>query len=146
MDACLTAQPNRTFHGLTASRRMHLLDKPHGYVSGMAKDNLAHQMRYSVSLLEGELVAKGDFHVLQLKLEGPDPRTPQAWELFADGASVASGTGEHAFECFCADCRAFLDLCRAAVDASELPAWSRHDYDLLCAARRVAVVEAAGTR
>ena len=48
----------RDFHNLTVNpRRMHLLDEPHGYISALAKDNLAHQMRFSVKTLEDELLA-----------------------------------------------------------------------------------------
>lgn len=121
-------------------RRMHLLDKPSGYASTLAKNNLAHQMRYSVSVLEKELLDAGNPHVLQLQLTGEDERTPSSWELFADGTVVASGTGEFARECFYESATAFLEVCRGAVFAAELPQWSEQEYKLLCAARKIASV------
>ena len=129
----------RDFHNLTVNpRRMHLLDEPHGYVSALAKNNLAHQMRFSVKTLEGELLAAGTPHVLQIKLQGDDLREPSAWTLFADGEEVASGSGAFARECFCEGARVFLDVCRDAVHVANLPEWSEREYRLLSAARKIA--------
>ena len=131
----------RDFHNLTVTpRRMHLLDEPHGYVSALAKNNLAHQMRFSVKTLEDELLAAGTPHVLQIKLQGDDLREPSAWTLFADGEDVASGSGAFARECFCEGARMFLDVCRDAVQAANLPEWSEREYRLLRAARKIAAV------
>lgn len=91
----------RDFHNLTVKpKHLHLLDEPKGYISSLAKANVAHQMRFSVEKLEGELSADGTPHVLQLALEGDDERTPDAWTLYADGQVVAHGSGEFAHECF----------------------------------------------
>lgn len=55
------------FHNLTVKpRRMHLLDELSGYISALAKDCLAHQMRFSVGRLESELLAEDTPHVLQI--------------------------------------------------------------------------------
>ena len=129
----------RDFHNLTVNpRRMHLLDEPHGYVSALAKNNLAHQVHFSVKTLEDELLAAGTPHVLQIKLRGDDLREPSAWTLFADGEEVASGFGTFARECFCEGARVFLDVCRDAVRAANLPEWSEREYRLLSAARKIA--------
>lgn len=129
----------RDFHNLTVNpRRMHLLDEPHGYVSALAKNNLAHQMRFSVKTLEDELLAAGTPHVLQIKLQDDDLREPSAWTLFADGEDVASGSGAFARECFCEGARVFLGVCRDAVHAASLSEWSEREYRLLSAARKIA--------
>ena len=48
-----SVREERDFHNLTVEpRRMHLLDEPCGFVSALAKDNLAHQMRFSAKALE----------------------------------------------------------------------------------------------
>ena len=131
----------RDFHNLTVNRRrMHLLDEPHGYVSALAKSNLAHQMRFSVMALEDELLAAGTPHVLQIELQGDDLREPSAWTLFADGEDVASGSGAFARECFCEGTRVFLGVCRDAVHAAKLPEWSEREYRLLSAARKITAV------
>ena len=131
----------RDYHNLTVNpRRMHLLDEPHGYVSALAKNNLAHQMRFSVETLEDELLAARTPHVLQIKLQGDDLREPSAWTLFADGEEVASGSGAFARECFCEGARVFLDVCRDAVRAANLSEWSEREYRLLSAARKIAAV------
>ena len=131
----------RDFHNLAINpRRMHLLDKPYGYISALAKDNLAHQMRFSVKTLEDELLAAGTPHVLQIELRGDDSREPAAWTLFADGEDVASGSGAFARECFYEGAGVFLGVCRDAVRAANLPEWSEREYRLLNAARKIAAV------
>lgn len=131
----------RDFHNLTTNpRRMHLLDEPRGYVSALAKKNLAHQMRFSVKTLEDELLAAGTPHVLQIELRGDDSREPAAWTLFADGEDVASGFGAFARECFYEGARVFLGVCRNAVHEANLPEWSEREYRLLSAARKIAAV------
>ena len=131
----------RDFHNLAINpRRMHLLDKPYGYISALAKDNLAHQMRFSVKTLEDELLAAGTPHVLQIELRGDDSREPTAWTLFADGEDVASGSGAFARECFYEGAGVFLGVCRDAVHEANLPEWSEREYRLLSAARKITAV------
>ena len=136
-----SAREERDFHNLTVNpRRMHLLDESYGYISALAKDNLAHQVRFSVKTLEDELLAAGTPHVLQIELRGDDSREPAAWTLFADGEDVASGSGAFARECFYEEAEVFLDLCRDAVRAAGLHQWSQREYELLSAARGIAMV------
>lgn len=79
-----SVRSERNFHNLAAKpKRMHLLDEPSGYASAMVKSSLSHQMRFTVQVLEEELCAAGDPHVLQIKLLGDDSREPSSWELFA---------------------------------------------------------------
>ena len=121
----------REFLNLSVEQpRMHLLDEPTGYISAMGKANLGHQMRYSVERLEAELVCEGDEH------------EPRAWTLYADGLKCAHGTGEFARTGFCEAADAFMGVCREAVRAAALPSRSKHDYDLLRTARRIAAAEA----
>lgn len=128
------------FHDLAAKpKRMHLLDEPSGYASAMVKSSLSHQMRFTVQALEEELCVAGDPHVLQIELLGTDSREPSSWELFADGTCIADGSGDFARECFCDGAEVFLDLCRDAVEAAELRHWSQREYELLSAARGVAM-------
>lgn len=97
-------------------------------------------MRFTVQALEEELCAAGGPHVLQVKPLGDDSREPSSWKLFADGVCIASGSGAFARECFCEGAEVFLDLCRDAVDAAELHQWSQREYELLSAARGIAMV------
>lgn len=131
----------RNFHNLIVKpKRMHLLDKPNGYVAAMVKSSLSHQMRFTVQMLEEELCAAGNPHVLQIKLSGDDSREPSSWKLFADGACIADGSGDFARACFCEGAEVFLDLCRDAVEAAELRHWSQREYELLSVARGIAMV------
>lgn len=135
-----SVRSERSFHNLAVKpKRMHLLDKPNGYASAMVKSNLSHQMCFTVQKLEEELCAAGNPHVLQIKLSGDNSREPSSWKLFADGTCVASGSGDFVRECFCDGAKVFLDLCRDAVCAAELPQWSQREYELLSAARGVAM-------
>ena len=79
--------------------------------------------------------------MLQLVCEG-DEREPQSWTLYANGLKCAHGTGEFARTCFCEAADAFMGVCREAVRAAALPSRSKHDHDLLRAARRIAAAEA----
>lgn len=116
-----SARSERNFHNLAVKpKRVHLLDKPSGYVSAMVKSSLSHQMSFAVQKLEEELYAAGNPHVLQIKLLGDDSREASNWKLFADGVCVADGSGAFVRECFCEGAEVFLDLCRDAVDAAEL--------------------------
>ena len=134
-----SVRSERNFHNLAAKpKRMHLLDEPSGYASAMVKNSLSHQMRFTVQMLEEELCAAGNPHVLQIKLLGDDSREPSSWKLFADDVCVADGSGAFARECFCEGAEVFLDLCRNAVDAAELRQWSQREYELLSAARGIA--------
>lgn len=129
----------RNFHNLAAKpKRMHLLDEPSGYASALVKNSLSHQMRFTVQVLEEELCAAGNPHVLQIKLLGDDSREPSSWKFFADGACAADGSGAFARECFYEGAEVFLDLCRNAVEAAELRQWSQREYKLLSAARGIA--------
>ena len=121
----------RNFHNLTVKhKQMHLLDEPHNLSAAFAKNNLAHQMRYSIELLEATLRSNGTPHVLQLKLEGEDKQNPSSWTLYADGERVAHGTGEFAQECFLKNTHVFLDTCQNAINFANLPCWSEHDYQM----------------
>lgn len=136
-----SVRSERNFHNLAAKpKRMNLLDKPSGYASAMVKSSLSHQMRFTVQVLEEELCAAGNPHVLQIKLLGDDSCEPSSWKLFADGVCVADGSGTFARECFYEEARVFLDLCRNAVRAAELHQWSQMEYELLSAARGIAMV------
>ena len=138
-----SVRSERSFHNLAAKpKRMHFLDKPNSYASAMVKSSLSHQMRFTVQVLEKELCAAGDPHVLQIKLLGDDSREPSSWKLLADGTCVADGSGDFARECFCEGAEVFLDLCRDAVRAAELRQWSQREYELLSAARGIAGVQA----
>ena len=96
-------------------------------------------MRFTVQALEEGPCAAGGPHVLQIKLLGDDSREPSSWKLFADGACVADGSGAFARECLGECAEVFLDLCRDAVEAAELRQWSQREYELLSAARGVAM-------
>lgn len=97
-------------------------------------------MRFTVQKLEEELCVAGDPHVLQIKLSGDNSREPSSWKLFADGKYVADGSGAFARECFREGAEVFLDLCRDAVEAADLRQWSLSEYELLSAARGIAMV------
>lgn len=134
-----SVRDERNFHNLVAKpNRMHLLDEPSGYASAMAKNSLSHQMRFTVQVLEKELCAAGNPHVLHIKLSGDNLREPSGWELFADGTCIADGSGAFAHECFCEGAEVFLGLCCDAVEAAAPHQWSRREYELLSAARGIA--------
>lgn len=129
-----------TYHGHFWRTLQTQLQQSHRQAQAGTKGNLAHQMRYSVELLEATLHSNGTPHVLQLKLEGGDERNPSFWTLYADGVRVAHGTGEFAQECFFKKAHEFLDTCQDAINFISLPCWSERDYRLLCAVRKIATL------
>lgn len=135
-----SVRSERNFHNLVVKpKRMHLLDEPSGYASAMVKSSLSHQMRFTVEKLEEELRTAGNPHVLQVKLLGDNSREPSSWKLFADGVCVADGSGAFARECFYEGAEVFLDLCRNAVETAKLRQWDQREYELLSAARGIAM-------
>ena len=122
-------------------KEFHYLDKPRGYVSGMARGNLGHQMHYSVCLLEKQLADEGRPHVLQLNAFGEGEggwMNPDRWHLYADGLEVAIGSGEFARACFEDSAEAFLNACRRAVEDANLADLDEREFYLLCRARGIA--------
>lgn len=139
-----TTSSKLNMHYLTADEpKMHWLDKPNSFNSGMAHGNLGYQMQYSVESLEAQLVAEGSPHVLQLNAFAyeNDWKNPTSWHLYADGHQVASGNGKYARQCFQTSAETFRDICRQAVEEADLPSLSEHDYKMLAAARRIARFE-----
>lgn len=125
-------------------RELHCLDEPHGFVSGMARGNLGHQMQYSVRLLERQLTDEGHPHVLQLNAFGSGEggwMNPDRWHLYADGFEVAHGSGEFARACFEDFAEAFLGVCREAVEDAGLAELDEREFRLLCRARNIAHYE-----
>ena len=144
---------------LTVDRpRIHLLDKPDCFAGAMAKSNLTHQMRYSIQVLEDELLKAETPHVLTLKITYEEPldllddedgnwvvfngfhrsvrevirnEQPEWWMLYADGIRVASGSGDFARQCFEKDEREFLETCKAAVLEANLRENTVREYELL---------------
>lgn len=138
-----TETSNRFLNLSARNERIKLLRKPSGYISALALDNLGYQMQHSAKVLEDELLREGCPHVLQLNLEwqGEDWRNPTDWRLYADGALVASGSGDYARKLFQESAELFLKTCREAVQTAGLPSLSEHDYRMLCCARAIAAHE-----
>lgn len=130
-----TALPEKQdYHFLyQPKQRMHLLSNPQGVYSHMAEENLGFQMDYTVKVLEKQLREEGCYHVLEIELD--EIHDPYRWILYADEKEVAAGSGEFARGCFYESSTAFLDICREAVKAANLPTWTEHEYKLLCAMR-----------
>ena len=138
------SEQRNDFHNLrTERKRLHLLVKPTGAVSGMAMDNVGWQMRHSAKLLEKELAQAGEARVVQFATYGENEREPERWELFADGKMVASGTGDFARSCFEESAERFLETLREAVAANADERFSDSELRVLEAARNVARAEAA---
>lgn len=72
-----SVREEREFHNLAVEPRcMHHLDVPSGCASALAKENLAHQLRFSAKALESKLLSAGTPHVLQAALAGHDDHEP----------------------------------------------------------------------
>lgn len=76
---------------------------------------------------------------MQLTTQG-DSRNPSFWRLFANGALVASGTGDFARQCFQEGPRVFLDTLSDAVLGAADPL-SQAQFEFLSIACRIAAIE-----
>lgn len=137
----VSSSPSRSFD--IERKQLHLIKKPHGFVSKMACDNLGYQMAQSMEILEGRLAEEGRFFVLQLNMErsGDDWRNPTSWRLYANGCEVAHGSGDFARSCFYDSAECFLEQCAAAIADSGVEPVCEHDYTLLKTAQRIAAAE-----
>lgn len=126
----------------TPRKELHCIDKPSGFVSGMAKDNYGYQMAYSVALLEKQFADEDLYYVLQLNTPADeDYRDPSSWRLYANGTEVASGSGDFAQACFYASEASFLEQCREAVLSSGVPSVEANEYRLLKLSQKIARYE-----
>ena len=135
-----------SFANLRAPKReIHYLDVPHGFVSGMAKGNIAHQMRYSVDLLEQTLRSEGRYFLLQLKMDftGEGASCPSSWELFANGRCIASGDDGFAKECFYDSAETFMKVCREAIEASNVESLTPEEFKIASIACKAIAVDSA---
>lgn len=126
-----------------AKPKMHWLRPASCFVEAMSGhvESLGYQMRHSVNQLETELRETGNPHILQITLIGNDERNPYWWKLFADGNEIASGDRLFVEQCFQKSKMAFMDECKAAVEASDLMPLSNCDYELLKAAQNIANIK-----
>ena len=122
-------------------KSLHFPDKPFGFASAMAKNSLAHQMRFSVESLENKLESQGEPRVLQFEIDESSCECEIGWSLYANGRLAASGSVAFARQCFEQGEWEFRDLCEAAVSSSS-EALSRDEFRLLRAARAIAAVGA----
>lgn len=126
----------------TPRKELHCIDKPSGFVSGMAKDNYGYQMAYSVALLEKQFADEDLYYVLQLNTPvDQDYRDPSSWRLYANGTEVAGGSGDFAQACFYASENSFLEQCREAVLSSGVPSVEASEYRLLKMSQKIARYE-----
>ncbi len=133
------ARMNEYINLRAESKPLHFPDEPSGFVSAMAKRSLAHQMRFSVEVLEEKLKNQGEPRVLQIKIDESSCECQSSWSLYANGSLVAHGSVAFARQCFEQGKWEFRDLCEAAVIASS-EALSNDEFRLLCASRAIAAV------
>lgn len=82
-------------------------------------------------------------HILQLNLEWPFNawHDPTYWWFFADGTMLSCGSGDYARDLMSKEATGFQQLCRNAIDDSDLAPLDEQTYEILKLARKIAAHE-----
>lgn len=98
----------------------HYLDnpathQPHSVTEAKGLRSLAHQMRFSIEMLQRNLEDEGKYYDLTLVR---DKRMQDRWHLFANGAEIAVLDDDFGYDCFDVSSTRFLERAEEALTAS----------------------------
>lgn len=122
--AYLSAQSRKPeIQYLLAKREVkHYLDdsathQPHSVTEAKGLRSLAHQMRFSIEMLQRKLGNEGKYYDLMLLR---DERLRDRWHLFANGMKIAVLDDDFGYDCFDASSTRFLDRIGETLTASKV--------------------------
>ena len=108
---------------LLAKREVkHYLDdpathQPHSATEAKGLRSLAHQMRFSIEMLQRRLEEEGKYYDLMLLR---DERMQDRWHLFANGMEIAVLDDDFGYDCFDVSSTRFLERVEEALMASRV--------------------------
>ena len=108
---------------LLAKREVtHYLDdpathQPHSVTEAKGLRSLAHQMRFSIEMLQRKLEEEGRYYDLMLLR---DERMQDRWHLFANGMEIAVLDDDFGYDCFDVSSTRFLERVEEALTASKV--------------------------
>lgn len=119
---------------LLAKRKVkHYLDdpaihQPHSVTEAKGLRSLAHQMRFSIEMLQRRLKEEGKYYDLALVR---DERMRDRWHLFANGMEVAVLDDDFGYDCFDASSMRFLERVEETLTTSGVESLSESEMRLL---------------
>ena len=128
---------------LLAKREVkHYLDdpathQPHSVTEAKGLRSLAHQMRFSIEMLQRRLEEEGKYYDLMLLR---NERMQDRWHLFANGAEIAVLDDDFGYDCFDVSSTRFLERVEESLAASEVDPLSENEMRLLRSAKAIANV------
>lgn len=128
---------------LLAKREVkHYLDdpathQPHSVTEAKGLRSLAHQMRFSIEMLQRKLEDEGKYYDLMLVR---DERMQDRWHLFANGMEVAVLDDDFGCDCFDVSSTRFLERVEEALMASRVEPLDESRMRLFRSARAMASI------
>lgn len=128
---------------LLAKREVkHYLDdpathQPHSVTEAKGLRNLAHQMRFSIEMLQRKLEDEGKYYDLMLLR---DERMQDRWHLFANGMEIAVLDDDFGYNCFDVSSTRFLERVEEVFAASEVEPLSENGMRVLRSAKSMASI------
>lgn len=118
---------------LLAKREVkHYLDdpathQPHSVTEAKGLRSLAHQMRFSIEMLQRKLEEEGKYYDLMLLR---DERMQDRWHLFANSMEIAVLDDDFGYDCFDVSSTRFLERVEKAFTASGVEPLSESEMRL----------------
>lgn len=91
--------------------------QPHSVTEAKGLRSLAHQMRFSIEMLQRKLEDEGKYYDLMLVR---DERMQDRWHLFANGMEVAALDDDFGYDCFDVSSTRFLERVEEALAVSKV--------------------------
>ena len=101
--------------------------QPHSVTEAKGLRSLAHQMRFSIEMLQRRLEDEGKYYDLMLLR---DERTQDRWHLFANGMEIAVLDDDFGYDCFDMSSTRFLERVEKAFAASGVEPLSESEMRL----------------
>lgn len=126
---------------LLAKREVkHYLDdpathQPHSVTEAKGLRSLAHQMRFSIEMLQRRLEDEGKYYDLMLLR---DERMRDRWHLFANGMEIAVLDDDFGYDCFDASSTRFFERVEEALTASKVEPLDESEMRVLRSAKAMA--------
>ena len=125
---------------LLAKREVkHYLDdpathQPHSVTEAKGLRSLAHQMRFSIEMLQRKLEEEGRYYDLMLLR---DERMQDRWHLFANGMEIAVLDDDFGYDCFDVSSTRFLERVEETLMASKVEPLDESRMRLLRSAKAI---------
>lgn len=109
--------------------------QPHSVTEAKGLRSLAHQMRFSIEMLQRRLKEEGKYYDLMLLR---DERMQDRWHLFANGMEIAVLDDDFGYDCFDVSSTRFFERVEEALTASKVEPLDESEMRVLRSAKAMA--------